>query len=50
MSAAERLLDVRDLSIAFAQGGGRRTVVDRVSFQLEKGRALALVGYEDEED
>ena len=44
MSEAERLLDVRDLSIAFAQGGERRTVVDRVSFRLEKGRALALVG------
>ena len=35
---------MRDLSIAFAQGGERRTVVDRVSFRLEKGRALALVG------
>ena len=44
MSEAERLLDVRDLSIAFAQGSERRTVVDRVSFRLEKGRALALVG------
>ena len=44
MSEAEPLLDVRDLSIAFAQGSERRTVVDGVSFQLEKGRALALVG------
>ena len=44
MSEGERLLDVRDLSIAFAQGSERRTVVDRVSFRLEKGRALALVG------
>ena len=44
MSGAEPLLDVRDLSIAFAQGETRRTVVDRVSFRLEKGRALALVG------
>src|SRR5208282_1831832 len=34
----------RELSIAFAQGDERRTVVDRVSFRLEKGRALALVG------
>jgi microcin C transport system ATP-binding protein len=38
------LVDVRDLSIAFAQGAERKTVVDRVSFRLEKGRALALVG------
>ena len=38
------LIDVRDLSIAFAQGDERRTVVDQVSFRLEKGRALALVG------
>ena len=38
------LLDVRDLSIAFAQSGERRTVVDRVSFKLNNGRALALVG------
>ena len=44
MSEAGGLLDVRDLSIAFAQGSERRTVVDRVSFRLEKGRALALVG------
>ena len=44
MSEAEPLLDVRELSIAFAQSGERRTVVDRVSFRLEKGRALALVG------
>src|SRR5262249_14338010 len=44
VSEDARLLDVRELSIAFAQGGERRIVVDRVSFQLEKGRALALVG------
>ena len=44
MSETAPLLDVRELSIAFAQGGGRRTVVDRVSFRLEEGRALALVG------
>ncbi len=34
------LLEVRDLSVAF----GKSTVVDRVSFSLEKGRTLALVG------
>ena len=44
MSDAAPLLEVRDLSIAFSQGGLRRTVVDRVSFRLNGGRALALVG------
>ena len=44
VSATAPLLDVRDLSIAFAQGGERKVVVDRVSFRLEKGQALALVG------
>ena len=44
MSEAEPLLDVRELSVAFAQSGERRTVVDRVSLRLEKGRTLALVG------
>jgi microcin C transport system ATP-binding protein len=44
VSGATPLVDVRDLSIAFAQGGQPKTVVDRVSFRLEKGRALALVG------
>jgi microcin C transport system ATP-binding protein len=38
------LLDVRDLSVAFAQDGRAQTVVDRVSFTLEAGDALALVG------
>ena len=36
MSEAAPLLDVRELSIAFAQGGERRTVVDRVSFRLRR--------------
>jgi microcin C transport system ATP-binding protein len=38
------LLEVRDLSIAFAQGGADHLAVDRVSFSLAKGRTLALVG------
>ncbi len=38
------LLDVRDLSIAFSQGGKETLAVDRVSFSLERGRTLALVG------
>ncbi|HEV3043647.1 MAG TPA: ABC transporter ATP-binding protein [Roseiarcus sp.] len=44
MSGAAPLLDVRDLSVAFRQGGRSETVVDRVSFKLERGGALALVG------
>ena len=44
MKADAPLVDVRDLSIAFSQGAERRTVVDRASFRLEKGKALALVG------
>ena len=44
MSAERALLEVSDLSVAFAQGGRRETVVDRVSFRLERGQALAIVG------
>jgi microcin C transport system ATP-binding protein len=38
------LLDVRDLSVAFRQGGHETLAVDRVSFRLERGQTLALVG------
>ena len=44
MTAAAPLLDVRDLSVAFQHGGETHVVVDRVSFTLERGQALALVG------
>jgi microcin C transport system ATP-binding protein len=44
MTAAAPLLNVRDLSVAFQQGGETHVVVDRVSFTLERGQALALVG------
>jgi microcin C transport system ATP-binding protein len=44
VSAPTPLLDVRDLSIAFRQGGRESLAVDRVSFTLERGRTLALVG------
>ena len=44
MTAAQPLLDVRDLSVAFRQGQETHVVVDRVSFTLERGQALALVG------
>ena len=38
------LLAVRDLSIAFTQGGRTTLAVDRISFSLENGKTLALVG------
>ncbi|CAN1537485.1 COG4172 ABC-type uncharacterized transport system, duplicated ATPase component [Rhabdaerophilaceae bacterium] len=38
------LLDVRDLSVAFRQGGRQSLAVDRVSFSLRRGETLALVG------
>jgi microcin C transport system ATP-binding protein len=43
-AATAPLLDVRNLSVAFSQGGKAQTVVDRVSFTLQAGDALALVG------
>jgi microcin C transport system ATP-binding protein len=41
---SEPLLDVRDLSVAFRQGGTATLAVDRVSFVIGKGETLALVG------
>ncbi len=41
---SQPLLEVRDLSIAFHQGGRTSLAVDRVSFSLKPGRTLALVG------
>ncbi len=38
------LLDVKDLSVAFRQGGKTTLAVDHISFNLEKGKTLALVG------
>ncbi|MDE2376143.1 ABC transporter ATP-binding protein [Bradyrhizobium sp.] len=38
------LLAVRDLSVAFHQGGGTTLAVDRVSFQIKRGECVALVG------
>ena len=40
----EPLLSVRDLSVAFRQGGATTLAVDRVSFDIDKGETLALVG------
>jgi microcin C transport system ATP-binding protein len=38
------LLCVRELSVAFRQGGQETLAVDRISFDLKKGETLALVG------
>ena len=38
------LLEIKELSVAFRQGGQTTLAVDRVSFTLEKGKTLALVG------
>src|SRR4051795_1819032 len=38
------LLSVRDLSVAFHQGGATTLAVDKVSFQIRRGECLALVG------
>jgi microcin C transport system ATP-binding protein len=45
MSAVrEKLLEVRDLSVAFGQGAREVLAVDRVSFDIGKGETVALVG------
>jgi microcin C transport system ATP-binding protein len=38
------LLEVKDLSVAFSQGGKKTDAVRNVSFSLQPGRTLALVG------
>ncbi|EHK58981.1 ABC transporter ATP-binding protein [Allomesorhizobium alhagi] len=43
MSAAP-LLSVRDLSVAFSQGGRTTAAVDHISFDIAKGETVALVG------
>ena len=40
----EHLLSVRDLSVAFHQGGKTSVAVDHVSFDIAKGEVVALVG------
>jgi microcin C transport system ATP-binding protein len=44
MSAPDKLLVVRDLSIAFGTGSREVLAVDRVSFDIAKGETVALVG------
>ncbi|MHC2358958.1 ABC transporter ATP-binding protein [Rhizobium leguminosarum] len=40
----EPLLSVRDLSVAFQQGGETSLAVDHISFDIAKGEVVALVG------
>ena len=41
---SEKLLEVKDLAVAFSQGGRTSLAVDKVSFAIAKGETLALVG------
>jgi microcin C transport system ATP-binding protein len=43
-ATTEKLLDVRDLSVAFHQAGRTSVAVDRISFSVKKGETVALVG------
>ncbi|MGD9836561.1 MAG: ABC transporter ATP-binding protein [Afipia sp.] len=43
-SINQPLLDVRDLSVAFRQGGSESIAVDKISFSIERGQCVALVG------
>ena len=40
----DRLLDVQDLAVAYATRGGDVPVIPGLSFQLNAGEALGLVG------
>ena len=40
----ENILEVKNLKISFRVSGGRVKVVRNISFQLEKGKTLAIVG------
>ncbi len=43
-NVTQPLLSVRDLSVAFTQGGRESLAVDHVSFDIAKGETVALVG------
>jgi microcin C transport system ATP-binding protein len=43
-SSAAKLLEIRDLSVAFRQGERELLAVDRVSFDIKPGETVALVG------
>jgi microcin C transport system ATP-binding protein len=40
----EKLLEVKDLSVAFRHGQSETLAVDRISFSIKKGETVALVG------
>jgi microcin C transport system ATP-binding protein len=40
----EKLLEIKDLSVAFRQGQAQMLAVDRVSFDIKPGETVALVG------
>ena len=44
MSAADSILQIRDLVTAFDTDGGRMTAVDGVSFDVPRGKTLGIVG------
>src|SRR5690606_605306 len=44
LQMSQPLLSVRDLSVAFSQGGTEQLAVDHISFDVAKGEAVALVG------
>jgi len=44
VSTREILLSVKDLSVAFHQGGKTSLAVDQVSFDIHRGEVVALVG------
>jgi microcin C transport system ATP-binding protein len=43
-SSVEKLLEIRDLSVAFRQGERELLAADRVSFDIRPGETVALVG------
>jgi oligopeptide/dipeptide ABC transporter ATP-binding protein len=43
-SSAEKILEVRDLSVAYASERGTVVAVDRVSFEVGRGEFLGIVG------
>jgi microcin C transport system ATP-binding protein len=43
-ATTEKLLEVKDLSVAFRQGERVTLAVDRISFDIKKGETVALVG------
>lgn len=42
--SGQTLLSVKDLSVAFTQGGKETLAVDRISFDIMKGETVAIVG------